>query len=596
MDNETSIEAIVEIETLINALKYEGKAEVGSVMGSIMGKNKELRPRARELKDLVAAHVKKTSQMTIADIEDRLVALGVDPGKAAAKKKEDEKGLPALPEHEKGKKTVFRLAPYPSGPLHIGNARMVVLNDEYAKRTGGKLVLCFDDTIGSTKKAKEEGEEAKYVLPEAYDMIRDGLKWLGVAWHEEVYKSDRLDIYQDYCKKLIDEGHAYVCTCTALAFKALKDEKRPCPHRGASVQENLDGWELMKSGHHDEGAAVVRLKTGVELDDPALREPVIMRISDAEHPRVGTKYRLWPMLEFSWALDDHLLGITHVIRGKDLFKEDFIEEFIWNLFGWPKRPILHYGIISGGGLKLSKTHARKQIQAGIYSGWDDPRVWSLQSLAMRGIQPEAIRTTLLDMGLSMTDIDFPFKILYAENKKLIDKDADRYFYVENPRILRISGIPHDKLVARPLVNPLNEQLGNRTIEVAIHDGKKELYLSGGDVSSLTVGGQEVFVRLKDLFNVDSFAVGKEGTLECKYHSSDLETARERKGKTVHWVDKDACVPTTVIAEDGSALEGFAELNLEDAGTGKVVQFERFGFVRIHAKEDGKIITNLTHLL
>ncbi|GAH67937.1 unnamed protein product [marine sediment metagenome] len=66
-----------------------------------------------------------------------------------------------------------------------------------------------------------------------------------------------------------------------------------------------------------------------------------MRISEAEHPRVGTKYIVWPMLEFSWAIDDYLIGVTHILRGSDLIKEDHIEEFIWNHFKWKKAEFNH---------------------------------------------------------------------------------------------------------------------------------------------------------------------------------------------------------------------------------------------------------------
>ena len=98
----------------------------------------------------------------------------------------------------------------------------------------------------------------------------------------------------------------------------------------------MEEWERMLSGEYSEGEAAVRLKTDMKDPDLAFRDRVLLRISERPHPRVGTKYRVWPMLEFSWAVDDHLLGITHVLRGKDLMMEDKMERFMWKLLGWPE--------------------------------------------------------------------------------------------------------------------------------------------------------------------------------------------------------------------------------------------------------------------
>ncbi|MHA1791457.1 MAG: glutamate--tRNA ligase [Promethearchaeota archaeon] len=599
MNEKESINEIVKRYTLINAVKYNGKAQVGSVLSSILGSRKDLRPKAKEIKKIVQEEVQAINSLTLDEITGKLDALGININDLKTGRSE-KKGLPELPGIDEGKQPVFRLAPYPSGPLHVGNARMVILNDEYAKLTKGKLILCFDDTIGTSKKNLEKGgKNAKYILPEAYDLIKEGLRWLEVKWHEEFYKSDRMDIYHGFCERLLKEGNAYVCKCTPSEFKSNKDEKSACPHRDQSIEVNLEEWDKMVNGFYGEGEAVVRLKTGMDLKDPAIRDPVIMRISLAKHPRVGEKYKLWPMLEFSWAIDDHELGITHIIRGKDLFKEDFIERFIWDLFGWSKPHIIHYGILKFKGLKLSKTYAREQINAGVYSSWDDPRIWSLQSLKKRGFQPQAIRKTLIDMGLSMTDIDFPYNILYAENQKLIDPIAKRLFFVENPAKMEISGIDQDLFEARPLFNPIKPELGTREITIRVKDGQKTLLISRKDFNRLAKKNEEkdAFIRLKDLFNVivDNIDT-KSDTIRCKFHSRDLESARKKGAKIIHWVDDDSenNVKVNVFMPDGDKLSGNGEINLIKCKTDDIVQFERFGFCRIESNIDKEINAYFTH--
>jgi len=331
--------------------------------------------------------------------------LQLDP-KALEKKevKTEEKKLPPLPEIDEFEKIIMRLAPYPSGALHIGNARMVILNDEYVKKYNGELILFYDDTIGSPKSLRDS-PKAKYVLPEAYDLIKEGLEWLGVKYSKVLYKSDRLDIFYEYCVKLIKDNMAYVCFCSAAEFREkYKKHGKNCPHRVHTIDKNMNEWNSMLNGIYHEREAVVRLKTGMDQKDPALRDQIIMRISEAEHPRVGDKYTVWPMLEFSWAIDDYLIGASHIIRGIDLVKEGIIEEFIWNHFGWKKAKLLYYGRIKFPDMKLSKTQSRNFIQDGVYRGWEDPRTWSLQSLKKRGIKPEALRETLLDLGMSQSGI------------------------------------------------------------------------------------------------------------------------------------------------------------------------------------------------
>ena len=126
----------------------------------------------------------------------------------------------------------MRLAPFPSGPLHIGNARMVVLNDYYVKKYNGELILVFDDTIGSSEKIVE---------PDAFDLIPEGLDYLGVDYQKTVYKSDRLDIFYRYAIDLIKRGDAYVCDCDAEVWRTQHKAKGiACPCRDLPIQENLD--------------------------------------------------------------------------------------------------------------------------------------------------------------------------------------------------------------------------------------------------------------------------------------------------------------------------------------------------------------------
>ncbi len=577
------IDQIIWLEGLKNAIKFNGKANPKAIMGKLMRDRPELRQKGNELKPRVAQIISKVNSLSITEQKQKVLKLDAHALDKKEKIGPEKKVLPELPGAIQ-KKVVMRLAPYPSGALHIGNARMVVLNDEYVKKYDGKLLLVFDDTIGTTKLKMNE-PTAKYVIPEAYDLIPEGLEWLGVKYHETHYKSDRVQIYQDEAKRMIDESHAYVCTCEAKLFR--EKYKRPgieCPCRNKERESHQELYDRMLEGKIGEGEAVVRLKTGMDQKDPALRDHIIMRISDAPHPRIGTKVRLWPVLEWSWGLDDHLLGITHIIRGIDLKKEGEVEKIIWDLYGWPESQITLYGRMKfDDEFKLSKTLARQNVHSGKYDGWDDPRTWSLQSLKARGIQPQALRESLLDLGLSKRGIVFDKEWIYSKNSTIIDPTSNRYWFVEKPHIVKVKDIPIEKFIANPLINPQYPDKGVRNVPLDIKEGISKVYISESDLNeikgkkgniihpALEVGQK---IRFKDLFNVKIEKLGKNPIV---HFESQEKEQNIRKIQVVPQNDK---IRVKVLQPDGNITSGYGELNLRGLKPGTIVQFERYGYVKL----------------
>jgi glutamyl-tRNA synthetase len=482
----------------------------------------------------------------------------------------------------------MRLAPYPSGALHIGNARMVVLNDEYIKKYNGELILFFDDTIGSPKSLRNS-PKAKYVLPEAYNLIKEGLEWLGVKISKIYYKSDRLEIFYEYCEKLIKDNIAYVCFCSASVFREnYKKKKRACPHRNHSLEKNLEEWKAMLNRKYHEGEVVIRLKTGMDQKDPALRDQIIMRISEAEHPRTGNKYIVWPMLEYSWAIDDHLINATHIIRGIDLVKEGLIEEFIWDHFGWKKAELLYYGRLNFANMKLSKTEARNNIQSGRYEGWDDPRTWSLQSLRKRGIRPEALRESLLDLGMSQSGIIFSVNWLYAKNRDIIDEISNRYFFVEDPIIIIIENIPELEYVAEPFLHPTHPKKGRRKIRCISKNNQLNLLIALSDAKDFK---KDKIVRLKDLINIQIKSIELNNKkIFAIYHSKELN----RDFPIIQWVPEKENIPVSILKPDGSISYGNGEKSLLQIPMNQTVQFERYGFVNPIELKANKLFCYFTH--
>jgi glutamyl-tRNA synthetase len=585
--DEKEIKKILWISGLKNAVEFDGIPNKKAVMGKLMAEKKDLRSKAKEIIPILDQVLEKIENLSLEDQKKKLLELNPN-ALEKEESKAEEKILPLLPGVENYDKVVMRLAPYPSGALHIGNARMIVLNDEYVRKYNGELILFYDDTIGSPKSLRDS-PKAKYVLPEAYDLIKEGLDWLGVNYSKFMYKSERMEIFYEYCVKLIKDNIAYVCFCPAADFREkFKKKGRNCPHRDHSIEKNINEWNAMLKGSYDEGEAVVRLKTGMNQKDPALRDQIIMRISKAKHPRVEDKYIVWPMLEFSWAIDDYLIGISHIIRGIDLVKEGIIEEFIWDHFGWKKAQLLYYGRMRIPELKLSKTESRNNIQKGLFSGWEDPRTWSLQSLKKRGIKPEALRESLLDLGMSKTGINFSVNWLYSKNQNIIDKISNRYFYVEDPISLIIDNVPIDDYTAEPLLHPSYPKKGNRKIHCSVQNKQLNLVICYSDAEKLE---KSQILRLKDLINVQISSVDLiKKEIYSSFHSKELD----RQYSIIHWLPKEENIKVVIIRPDGRKSYGLGEINLLKIAMDQTIQFERFGFVNPIEIEENRLLCYFSH--
>ncbi|MDR1721742.1 MAG: glutamate--tRNA ligase [Methanobrevibacter sp.] len=552
------LEKIVYEHGLLNAKKHKGKANPGAVIGSIMSKHSDLRASGKEIRQLAPKIVAQINEMSVEQQEEEIKNLGIT---VAQKKIQAKKGLEELKNVENG--VIMRFAPNPSGPLHIGHARAAVPNGEYVKRYDGKLILRIEDT------------DPKRIYEPAYKMIEEDLKWLDIKVDEVYYQSDRFEIYYDYAKKLIEIGAAYMCSCDGGEFKKLKDESIACPCRGLTVEENLKKWEEFPD--MEEGQAVLRVKTDLNHKNPAIRDWVAMRIVSEEHPRIGNKYRIYPMMNFSVAVDDHLMGMTHVLRGKDHLANSEKQKYLYKHFNWDIPEFIHYGRLKMEDIPLSTSKALAGIEDGTYSGWDDPRLGTLRAIARRGIQSKTIYDLMLEIGVKISDSTLSWKKIYGLNRANLEKVSNRYFFVANPQKLKIESNQVNEVmkIERPL-HPDFLDRGNRELT---YDG--EVLISGDDF-------QNGLVRLMDAVNIEI----KDG--KAIYHSQSFEKARDEKAKIIQWVPAHENIEVEVVMSDNSIVKGFCEISCENLNLGDVVQFERFGFAKLDKKENNKLIFYYAH--
>ncbi|MBU0684515.1 MAG: glutamate--tRNA ligase [Candidatus Thermoplasmatota archaeon] len=545
------IESVVDIGQIIrkyalqNAVQFNGKATVGAVLGKVMAENTELRPRAKELTTLAKTVVDEINKMPAEAQKKALEELA--PELLVKESKQRETGLPDL--RGVTGEVRMRMAPNPSGPLHVGHSRMAILNDEYVKRYGGICYNRFEDT------------DPARIDPSGYDTIPEDFAWLGVRIDKTIIQSERFEIYYDIAKNLLEMGKAYVCTCKPETWRDLKNHKKPCPHREQPLSEQMLRWDLLFDGSYKPEEASLMVKTDLMHPNPAIRDFVGLRIDDTPHPRTGTKYRVYPLMNLAVAVDDHLLDLTHVLRGKDHLNNTFRQQYLYDYFGWKKPVYIHYGRVSIEDAQLSTSKMANGIREGLYSGWDDPQLGTLRALKRRGIRPESLRRYWLETGIKEVDIEFSWKTLYSFNRELIDDSADRFFFVSDPVKVKIEGAPD--LVSKAPVHPDHPERGIREIRIG---PKRTVYVSRDDVPK-----GDGKLRLKDLGNIEF----KGGV--AHYIGNDLGVLKEGV-PIAHWAPLSS-FDAEVLMTDGTAKKGKAEPLLA-AAKGKLVQLERFAFVRV----------------
>lgn len=271
---------------------------------------------------------------------------------------------------------VTRFAPSPTGFLHIGGARTALFNWLLARHYGGKFVLRIEDT------------DRERSTQEAVDAIFNGLKWLGITWDEEpVFQFSRINHHVELAKQLVEQGKAYYCYCTQEELEKMREEALA---KGQSPKYNGIWRDRDPKDAPKDVKPVIRLKTPqtgetilndivqgtVKVSNDQLDDMILVR-SD------GT-----PTFMLSVCVDDHDMGITHVIRGDDHLTNTFRHIQIFNAFEWDTPTYGHIPLIHGpDGAKLSKRHGALGVEA-----YRD-----------MGYLPEAVCNCLLRLGWSHGD-------------------------------------------------------------------------------------------------------------------------------------------------------------------------------------------------
>lgn len=266
--------------------------------------------------------------------------------------------------------TVTRFAPSPTGFLHIGGARTALFNWLYAKHTGGKFLLRIEDT------------DRERSTPEATQAILDGMRWLGLDWDgEEIHQFARASRHAEVAHEMLAKGQAYRCYTTPEELDAFRKENPNVKYRspwrdGGTPPEGAPFVIRIKAPQTGETTIADKVQGNVTVSNAELDDMVLLR-SD------GT-----PTYMLAVVVDDHDMGVTHVIRGDDHLNNAFRQLTIYRAMGWDIPEYAHIPLIHGAdGAKLSKRHGALGVE----------------EYRKMGYLPEALRNYLLRLGWAHGD-------------------------------------------------------------------------------------------------------------------------------------------------------------------------------------------------
>jgi glutamyl-tRNA synthetase len=557
------IKETAKIYALQNAVQFNGKANSKAVIGKVIAVLQKNGFSPKDIIPVVNSVIEDVNKIPLDKQISKLEKLA--PELLKKEKKERDFSLPELPDAKTGQ-VVTRFPPEPNGYLHIGHAKAAIVDYEYAKMYDGKFILRFDDT---------NPENARL---DFYEAQKQDLKWLGLDWDEEYNTSDNLDKHYKLAEQLIKQGDAYVCKCESDVVKKRRFHGEECGCRGCSCDSSWDLWEDMISSSLSD--AVLRLKGDMTCPNTAMRDPTLFRIIETKHPLQGNKYRVWPTYDFAGPVEDSLSGVTHPFRTKEYELRDECYFKILDLLKLRKPHLIEFARLSIEGMPVSKRKIKPLIESQIVSGFDDIRLPTLKGLKKRGILPSAIKQFVISQGISKVESNVTFGLVEAFNRKIVDSFAKRYFFVKDPVKLVVDNAPAK--TKKINFHPKNEDLGSRTITT-----DKIFYIQKSDANEIKIG--EIF-RLKDLYNVK--VKQKNDEIIGEYIGDELiaESAKIQ-WTTEKFIKMSVFIPHLLFINDEfnkdslEKIDGYAEEAVLGLKTDDLVQFERFGFVRIENIEN-----------
>ncbi|MBN4049134.1 glutamate--tRNA ligase [archaeon AH-315-M20] len=539
---------------LQNAVKFKGKAHIGSVTGKVLAENPKLKKSAKKITEEIKKIVDEVNSWTHNKQKEELKKYP-DDSKETVQENKDIFSMFQLKENEE---VVTAFPPEPSKYPHIGHAKAIFLNYELAKKHNGKFILRFEDT------------NPKLADKEFYKIHLENYEWLGIKADEITYASDYMEQFYELAKKMLKKGYAYVCTCNQEKIKKNRFDGKECTCRYLMEAEHLKRFEeLFKIV---EGKMVLRLKGYMQHQNTTMRDPTLLRIIKHKHARHANKYHVWPTYDFENAVMDGLQGVTHRLRTKEFELRNELQNHIQTTLGFKNTKIYEFARFNLEGVESSGRVIRDLIKKKKLIGWDDPTLTTIVALKRRGFLPEAIKNFVLSTGITKSESTLTWDDLIVYNKRILDSKANRYFFIHDAKEIKIEKAPKQNVKLK-----LHPDAKERLRELNTND---RFYIEKDDFKKFKNN------KLYRLMNCLNFK--KKGS-KLIFHSLEYEKFKKNGDLIIHWLPKQKdLVKTEILTPDKKLIKGMAEPLIKKLSENNVVQFVRYGFCRLDKKEKNKL--------
>lgn len=508
---------------------------------------------------------------------------------------------------------VTRFPPEPNGYLHVGHAKSICLNFGISEEYKGKCYLRMDDTNPIT----EEDEYAQAII--------EDVRWLGYQWEDLTHASDYYQKLYDCAITLIKQGDAYVESLTMEQIResrgTLQEGGKESPYRNRSVEENLDLFSRMKAGEFPEGAHVLRAKIDMQSGNINLRDPVLYRIRHASHQRTGDHWCIYPMYDYAHPISDALEGITHSLCTLEFQDHRPLYDWCINKLNLKHKPRqIEFARLNLSHTITSKRKLRQLVEENHVTGWNDPRMPTLQGMRERGYPPAALRHFCDLIGISKSDSVIDMSVLEECVRDDLNKNAPRAMAVLNPLKVIIENLSADEELTAPN-HPQNPEMGQHALPFS-----REIYIEQEDFMEVPPPkynrlspGVEVRLRNAYVIKCNEVIKDKDGNvieLRCSYDPATLgknPEGRKVQG-VIHWVSAKHALPATVnvydrlfTVDNPGAAEDFTQFinanscvqmsgckvepSIGKAAKGQAFQFERLGYFVISKNDTNELVIN-----
>jgi glutamyl-tRNA synthetase len=487
-----------------------------------------------------------------------------------------------------------RFPPEPSGYLHIGHCKAVLLNQYYAQRYKGKIIVRFDDTNPSKEK------------DEYHENIISDLKTLGVVADKVTNTSDSFDILQVWARKMISEGHAYMDNTDQETMQKERMELQESKWRNTDIPSNLKLFEDLLKGETAEAKQFcLRAKIDMKSVNGTMRDPVLYRSNDIPHMRTGTKYRAYPTYDFACPIVDSIEGVTHALRTTEYNDRDEQYHWIQNALKIRHVYIQAFGKMNFVHTCLSKRKLNWFVEEKYVEGWFDPRFPTIQGCIRRGMNVDCLKSFIIGQGASRRIITMEWDKFWALNKSKLEESSHRYMGVTTKDVvtLTVDNIDADITAVSVQNHPQKPEIGMRIMRKF-----NQIYIDQSDATTFKDGEEVTFLRWGNFF-IDKIERDETGKVLSMRGRTNPGATNFSKTKKVTWV---AAIPDLVpckifefdhliskaIIKDDENFKDFVNPNskweiptlcdpcLRTVVEGQVIQLERKGFYRCDSAYGG----------